>query len=54
MKPKRLTRDEVDRMVRSASFVQVADWLSTYVVEHHPDRESLRTASSLHVVTISA
>ena len=42
VKPKSLSRDELDRMVRSADFVQVADWLNAYVVKNHPDRESLR------------
>jgi 3-methyladenine DNA glycosylase AlkD len=42
IKPKKLSRDEVDRMVRSANFVQVADWLSAYVVKKHPEKESLR------------
>ncbi|MBX3000439.1 MAG: DNA alkylation repair protein [Caldilineaceae bacterium] len=41
-KPKKLSRDEIDRMVRSANFVQVADWLNAYVVSKHPDKESLR------------
>jgi len=42
IKPKSLSRDEMDRMVRSANFVQVADWLNSYVVRKHPDKESLR------------
>jgi len=42
IKPKSLSRDEMDRMVRSANFVQVADWLNSYVVRNHPDKESLR------------
>jgi 3-methyladenine DNA glycosylase AlkD len=42
LEPKRLSRDELDRMVRSADFAQVADWLNSYVVKNHPDRESLR------------
>ena len=42
IKPKKLSRDELDRMVRSANFVQVADWLTAYVVSKHPDKESLR------------
>jgi 3-methyladenine DNA glycosylase AlkD len=42
IKPKNLSRDEVDRMVRSVGFPQVADWLNTYVVKNHPDKESLR------------
>jgi 3-methyladenine DNA glycosylase AlkD len=42
IKPKHLSRDEMDRMVRSVNFVQVADWLNSYVVKSHPDKESLR------------
>lgn len=41
-KPKTLSRDKMDRMVRSGNFVQVADWLNSYVVKNHPDKESLR------------
>ncbi len=40
--PKSLSRDEMDRMVRSANTAQVAEWLSSYVVKNHPDKESLR------------
>jgi 3-methyladenine DNA glycosylase AlkD len=40
--PRNLSRKEMDRMVRSARFVQVADWLNSYVVKNHPDKESLR------------
>ncbi len=43
-KPKKLSRDDVDRMVRSVDFVQVADWLNAYVVKSHPDKEALRQA----------
>jgi 3-methyladenine DNA glycosylase AlkD len=42
VEPKKLSRDEMDRMVRSASFAWVADWLNSYVVKNHPDKESLR------------
>jgi 3-methyladenine DNA glycosylase AlkD len=42
IKPKSLSRDAMDRMVRSGSFVQVADWLNAYIVKSHPDKESLR------------
>ena len=42
VKPKNLTRDAVDRMVRSVNFVQIADWLNAYVVKSHPDKELLR------------
>jgi 3-methyladenine DNA glycosylase AlkD len=40
--PKKLSAEELDRMVRSISFVRVADWLCSYVVSKHPDKESLR------------
>ncbi len=42
MKPKTLSAGEMDRMVRSVTFVEVADWLNSYVVKHHPDKETLR------------
>lgn len=42
MKPKALSADEMDRMVRSLTFVQVADWLNAYIVKNHPDKETLR------------
>lgn len=29
-------------MVRSVTFVELADWLNSYVVKHHPDMETLR------------
>ncbi len=44
IKPNDLSRNEMDRMVRSANFVQVADWLNSYVVKNHPDKETLRQA----------
>lgn len=44
IKPKSLSRDELDRMVRSADFAQLADWLNAYIVKNHPDKESLRQA----------
>ena len=40
--PKRLSAEEMDRMVRSITFVRVADWLIAYVVRQHPDKEMLR------------
>lgn len=42
IKPRKLSRDEMDRMVRSIDFVQVADWLNAYVVKNHTDKEQLR------------
>ena len=42
LKPKQLSASEVDAMVRSASFAQLADWVNAYVVKEHPDKEMLR------------
>jgi 3-methyladenine DNA glycosylase AlkD len=42
LKPRELSRDEMNRMVRSADFAQLADWLNSYVVKNHPDKETLR------------
>ena len=42
IQPKKLSADEMDRMVRSITFVRVADWLISYVVKQHPDKETLR------------
>ncbi len=40
--PKRLSGAELDAMVRAPGFVQVFDWLDSYVVRKHPDKEQLR------------
>ncbi|RYG45470.1 DNA alkylation repair protein [bacterium] len=42
MKPKLLPADDLDGMVRSVSYLQVADWLGSYVVKVHPEKEALR------------
>ena len=42
IQPKKLSAKEIDRMVRSISFVRVADWLIAYVVRQHPGKEALR------------
>lgn len=42
MKPKELSTDELDQMVRSVDFVHLADWLTSYIVRNHPDKETLR------------
>ena len=42
--PKKLSPEVLDRMVRSICFVRVADWLNSYVVSKHPDKEALREA----------
>ncbi len=42
---KRLSADELDRMVRSLTWDRVADWLNAYVVKEHPEKEALRERS---------
>jgi 3-methyladenine DNA glycosylase AlkD len=42
MNPKSLSAKEMDRIVRSVTFAEVADWLNSYVVKQHPDKETLR------------
>ena len=42
MQPKSLTVEDMNRIVRSISFVRVADWLISYVIVQHPDHEKLR------------
>jgi 3-methyladenine DNA glycosylase AlkD len=42
MKPKDLSAKEVDRLVRSVGFAWVAEWLISYVVKQHADKETLR------------
>lgn len=42
IKPKSLSVRELDEMVRSISFTHLADWLNSYVVHQHPEKEALR------------
>ena len=42
LKPKSLSADELDAMTRSTTCAQVADWLNSYVVAEHPEKEALR------------
>jgi len=42
VEPKALSQDELDKMVRSATFSGLADWLNAYVIKNHPDNEMLR------------
>ena len=42
IKVKSLSADDMERLVRSAAFSQVADWLHSYVLKEHADKESLR------------
>jgi 3-methyladenine DNA glycosylase AlkD len=42
IQPKSLSADEVDKLTRSTTCSQVAEWLNSYVVAEHPDKEKLR------------
>jgi 3-methyladenine DNA glycosylase AlkD len=42
VRPKELSEEELDGMVRSVTWNQVADWLNSYVVKAHPAKEALR------------
>jgi 3-methyladenine DNA glycosylase AlkD len=40
--PTSLSADELDRMTRSTTYAQVAEWLNSYVVAQHPEKDALR------------
>lgn len=42
MKPKQIPADDMETMVASATYTQLADWLNSYVVKVHPEKETLR------------
>jgi len=42
IKPRSLSAGELDKMTRSTTCAQVADWLNAYVVAQHPEKEALR------------
>ena len=42
IQPKSLSATELDRLTRSATCAQVADWLNAYVVAQHPEKDALR------------
>src|SRR5690606_19023531 len=44
VKPRALSRDELDALTRSTTCAQVADWLNAYVVANHPEKDALREA----------
>ena len=41
-KPKELSPEEVDGLVRTATYPAVTDWLISYVIKLHPEKEALR------------
>jgi 3-methyladenine DNA glycosylase AlkD len=42
IKPQSLSADELDKLTRSTTCAQVADWMNSYVVAEHPEKETLR------------
>lgn len=42
IKPQSLSASELDKLTRSTTCAQVADWLNAYVVAEHPEKEALR------------
>jgi 3-methyladenine DNA glycosylase AlkD len=42
MRPAQISSDDLEQMVRVATYVQLSDWLATHVVKLHPDKETLR------------
>jgi len=42
IKPKSLLASELDKLTRSTTCAQVAEWLNAYVVAQHPEKDSLR------------
>jgi 3-methyladenine DNA glycosylase AlkD len=42
LKPKALTPDEVETMLKSNDFLWVSDWFNSYVLKLHPAKEALR------------
>ena len=42
VEPKKLTASQMERMVRSATLMQLAEWLNSYVVKNQPEKEALR------------
>jgi 3-methyladenine DNA glycosylase AlkD len=42
IQPQSLSAGELDKLTRSTTCAQVAEWLNSYVVAQHPDKEALR------------
>lgn len=42
LKPRELSAKELDEMVRAARIPQLADWLNSYIVKEHVEKEKLR------------
>ncbi len=42
LRPRDLSNDELEQMVAEGTCAQLADWLNSYVVKQHPQKETLR------------
>jgi 3-methyladenine DNA glycosylase AlkD len=42
MKPKELSREQLESMVKRATYTWLADWMNSYIVKQHPLKDSLR------------
>jgi 3-methyladenine DNA glycosylase AlkD len=42
LKPQEISAKELDSMVRSLQYTRLADWMNAYVVNVHPEKETLR------------
>lgn len=42
MKPTQLSAKELEKLVKTISFAHVADWMNSYIVKNHTDKEALR------------
>jgi 3-methyladenine DNA glycosylase AlkD len=56
MNPKQITPGELEEMVRSLTFTHLADWLDSYVIKVHLQKEQLREKwmKSKHPMTLRA
>lgn len=44
MEPKKLSSEELLALTESIRFTRVSDWMDSYVLKNHPDREEIREA----------
>lgn len=44
MKPKELSLDQLKMLVQTAAYGHLADWVNSYLVKQHPEKEALRNA----------
>ena len=42
MKPKSLTADQVETLLKSNSFLWISDWFNAYLLKQRPGKETLR------------